>query len=66
MTKIEEYRAHAGDCRKLAERARPEDKPLMIDMAALWEGLLSRQARMDLMERRAATPNLVPSDDAPK
>jgi hypothetical protein len=28
----------------------------MIDMAALWEGLLSRQARMDLMERRAATP----------
>jgi hypothetical protein len=56
MTKIEEYRAHADDCRTLAERARSEDKPLMMDMAALWEGLLSRQARMDAMERRAAAP----------
>jgi hypothetical protein len=66
MTKIEEYQAHADVCRTLADRARSEDRPLMMDMAAVWEGLLSRQARMDAMEKRAAAPNLVPNDDAPK
>jgi hypothetical protein len=64
MTKIEEYRAHADECRTLAHRARSEDKALMMDMASLWDGLMSRQARMDAMERRAAAPNLAVNDDA--
>jgi hypothetical protein len=65
MTKIEEYRAHADECRTLAHRARSEDKALMMDMAALWEGLQSRQARMDTMQKRDAAPNAA-NDDAPK
>jgi hypothetical protein len=63
MTKIEEYRAHADECRTLAHRARSEDKALMLDMASLWDGLMSRQARMDA--KRDAAPNAA-NDDAPK
>jgi hypothetical protein len=65
MTKLEEYRAHADECRTLADRARSSDKALIMDMAAMWESLLARQARMDAMDKRATAPNAA-NDDAPK
>jgi hypothetical protein len=60
MKKVCEYRAHADECRTLANRA-PEDRALIMNMAAMWESLavdrqrnIARQARMDELEKRAA------------
>jgi hypothetical protein len=62
MRKIEDYRAHAAECRLMANRARsPEDKAMLMNMAATWESLtvdrhrnIARQARIDELEKRAA------------
>jgi hypothetical protein len=62
MNKIEDYHAHAAECRSMANRARsPEDKAMLINMAATWESLavdrhgnIARQARIDELEKRAA------------
>jgi len=62
MKKVCEYRAHADECRTLANRAHsPEDRALIMNMAAMWESLavdrqrnIARQARMDELEKRAA------------
>jgi hypothetical protein len=60
MNKIEDYRAHADECRSMARRARsPEDKAMLMNMAATWESLavnrlahLDRQARIAKLEER--------------
>jgi hypothetical protein len=40
MKKIEDYRDHAAECPSLANRARsPEDKAMLLNMAATWESL---------------------------
>jgi hypothetical protein len=40
MKKVEDYRAHAGECRLMANRSRsPEDKAMLMNMAATWESL---------------------------
>ena len=31
------YREYAADCRRLAERAKAEDKPILIKIAEAWE-----------------------------
>jgi hypothetical protein len=62
MRKIEDYRAHAAECRSMANRARsPGDKAMLMNMAATWESLavdrhrnIARQARIDELEKRAA------------
>jgi hypothetical protein len=62
MKKIEDYHAHAAECRSMAHRARsPEDKAMLMNMAATWESLaidrhrnIARQARIDELEKRAA------------
>jgi hypothetical protein len=62
MNKIEDYHAHAAECRSMANRARsPEDKAMLMNMAATWESLainrnrnIARQVRIDEFERRAA------------
>jgi hypothetical protein len=48
MTKVKDYRAHADGCRTMANRARsPEDKAMLMNMAATWESLAAdRQKRM--------------------
>ena len=47
MKKVEDYRAHAVECRLMANRARsPEDKAMLMNMAATWESLaVDREAR---------------------
>jgi hypothetical protein len=56
MKKFEDYRAHADECRSLANRApTPENKDLLMNMAATWESLgphIDRLAR----ENRTAPP----------
>jgi hypothetical protein len=60
MKKVEDYRAHAAECRSMANHARsPEDKAMLMNMA--WESLavdrqahLDRQARIAELEERAA------------
>jgi hypothetical protein len=49
MKKLEDYRAHADECRAMANRARsPEDKAMLMNMAASWESLAAdRQKRID-------------------
>jgi hypothetical protein len=62
MKKIEDYHAHAGECRSMANRARaPEDKAMLMNMAATWESLaidwhrnIARQVRINELEKRAA------------
>jgi hypothetical protein len=58
MKKVEDYRAHADECRSLANRANsPEDKALLMNMAATWESLaphMDRLARMEKLENPTA------------
>lgn len=62
MKKVEDYRAHADECRIMANRARsPEDKAMLMNMAATWASLavdrlahVDRLARMDKLENGAA------------
>jgi hypothetical protein len=52
MKKVGEYRAHADECRSMANRSRStEDKAMLLNMAATWESLaLDRQARIEKLE----------------
>jgi hypothetical protein len=58
MKKVKEYRAHADECRRMADQARsPEDKAILLNMAATWESLavdrqadIERQARIEKLE----------------
>jgi hypothetical protein len=62
MKKVEDYRAHAAECRSMANRApSPGDRVMLMNMAATWESLaadrqahIDRQARMDKLESGAA------------
>ena len=38
MESPEKYRQYAEDCRRLAERAAPKDKAILLEMASTWEG----------------------------
>ena len=37
MESIEKYRQYAGDCRRLAARAAPKDKAVLLEIAEAWE-----------------------------
>ena len=58
MKIIEEYRAHAEKCRSMANRSfSPEDKKLLLNMAATWDLLavdrpahIARLARSEKLE----------------
>jgi hypothetical protein len=60
MKKVEDYRQRAVECRKMANRIRrPEDKDMLMNMAATWESLavdretqIARQRRMTEFEGR--------------
>jgi hypothetical protein len=60
MKKVEDYRQHAVECRKMANRIRrPEDKDMLMKMAATWESLavnretqIARQRGMAKFEGR--------------
>jgi hypothetical protein len=60
MKKVEDYRRHAAECRTMANRTRrPEDKGMLMNMAAAWESLavnreteIARQRRMAKFEGR--------------
>jgi hypothetical protein len=56
MKKVEDYRAHADECRRMADQARsPEDKAMLMNMAATWESLAAdRQKRIAEPDRPAA------------
>jgi hypothetical protein len=55
MKKVEEYRAHAEECRSMAGRARtPREKDMLINMAATWESVaVDREARIARQKRMA-------------
>jgi hypothetical protein len=55
MKKAEDYRAHSDECRLMAYRARsPEDKTMLMNMAATWESLAAyRQKRMVVSDKPA-------------
>jgi hypothetical protein len=57
MNKVEDYRAHAAVCRAMASRSRtPEDKAMLMNMAATWESLAAdRQKRISEPDKPAAT-----------
>ena len=47
MKTIEDYRTHADECRLLARRARtPEERELILTMAAAWENLAETRLKM--------------------
>jgi hypothetical protein len=50
MKKVEDYRAHADECRSMANRARmPDEKSMLMNMAATWESLaVDREAHIAL------------------
>ena len=60
MKKVEDYRQHAVECRIMANRIRrPEDKDMLMKMAATWESLavnretqIARQRGMAKFEGR--------------
>ncbi len=56
MKKIEDYRAHADECRSLANRAGlPTNRDMLMNMAMTWDSLAAdRQARIARQERIAA------------
>ena len=37
MESAEKYRQFAEDCRRLAEKAAPKDKTVLLEIAAAWE-----------------------------
>ena len=55
MKKIEDYRAHADECRLMADRARsPEEKAMLMNMAATWESfVVEREANVARQKRVA-------------
>jgi hypothetical protein len=62
MTKVEDYRAHAQECRSMGDRARSDkDRAMLMNMAATWESLavdrethIAQQNRMAKLENGAA------------
>jgi hypothetical protein len=59
MIKVEGYRAHADVCRSMADYARsPEDKAMLMNMAATWDSLAAdREAHIARRERMASLGN---------
>jgi hypothetical protein len=37
MESAERYRQYAQDCRRLAEKAAPKDKAVLLEIAAAWD-----------------------------
>jgi hypothetical protein len=60
MKKVENYRVHAADCRSMADRARsPEEKAMLLNMAATWESLaVDREAHIARQRRMADLENV--------
>ena len=55
MKKIEEYRAHADECRVLAGRSRTSlDREMLLNMAATWDGLADGRAKTIETQQRLA------------
>ena len=51
MNTVEDYRAHAKECRLLATRARtPEERDMILKMAATWDELAD--SREKLLQKR--------------
>jgi hypothetical protein len=63
MKKVEDYRAHAAECRSMANRGRsPEEKAMLLNMAATWESLATdREAHIARQKRMAEIGNGVPA-----
>ena len=55
MKKIEEYRAHADECRTLARRSKTQDdRDMLLNMAATWEKLADGRAKTIETQQRLA------------
>lgn len=58
MKTVVEYRKHAEECRTLAKRARsPEEREMILQMAATWEDLAHARERKITAERPVPTRN---------
>ena len=60
MSKIEDYRAHADECRSIANRAHSlTDRTMLMNMAARWESLAAdRQTHIARQERMGTVDNV--------
>jgi hypothetical protein len=57
MKTLEEYRQHADECRRLADRARTrEDREALLMIATSWDKLAGDRDRKITKERTAAKP----------
>jgi hypothetical protein len=57
MKTAEEYRQHADECRRLAERARsPDERKAILQIATSWDKLAGDRDRKITKERQAAKP----------
>jgi hypothetical protein len=46
MLKVAEYRQHAADCRNMAAKTKdPDQRKMLEDMAAAWEGLATEREK---------------------
>jgi hypothetical protein len=46
MLKVAEYREHAADCRNMAAKTKdPDQRKMLEDMAAAWEGLATEREK---------------------
>jgi hypothetical protein len=55
VKKVEDYRAHANECRLMADRARsPEEKAMLMNMATTWDSLATDRAAHIARQRRLA------------
>jgi hypothetical protein len=57
MKKVEDYRAHADECRSMATRVgSPANQVMLMNMAATWESLaVNRQAQIARRQRAGRT-----------
>ena len=52
MLKVEDFRRHAADCRKMASATKdPNHRKMLEDMASAWEALATERAQ--LLQRQA-------------
>ncbi len=46
MLRVAEYRRHAADCRGMAAKtSKPDQRKMLADMAAAWEGLAAEREK---------------------
>ena len=65
MKKASEYKEHAEECRALSRRSKsPEDREMLLNMAATWDALA--ESRLKTTERQRRLAKLETADPGPE